>query len=162
MKGLKIIRADLSNFLDVFALFDQAVKEKVFPVSRPTKKQFRDFYTSLTRNHLVSKYERFYLAKRGRGYLGVLHVMFVPGQWTIPGKEIENEDLETAVINPLFVTKNRREKGIGNKLLNFFKKDIEDLDIKNIDLLAEDHVVKYWQKRGAKPLTNYMRMSYGG
>lgn len=150
VKGLVVRKAEVSNAIDIFALLKQAVKEKVYPIENPNDKQLQNFYFNLISNELPSPYHRYYLAKRGRGFLGMLHAIMVPGRW--------DGQVTSATIELLFVTKNRRKRGVAAKLMAEFKKDMDQLGIDKIDLLAVEPMVKYWEKQGAKKVTNFMRI----
>lgn len=151
MKGLKIFKAKPSNAIDIYALLKQAVQEGVYPDPQPTKKQLQQFYLGhLLQHHLPSPFHFYYLAKRGRGFLGFLHAVAAPNYW--------DGSFDSLFIELLFVSEKYRKKGVAKKLLETLRKESEDMNIKRLDLFSKDHNLDYWKKQGAKRTTNAMRI----
>ena len=151
MKGLKIFRATPSNAIDIYALLKQAVQEAVYPDHQPTNKQLQGFYLGqLLQTHLPSPFHYYYLAKRGRGFLGYLHAVACPNYW--------DGTFDCLFIELIFVSEKYRKKGVAKKLLETLRKESEDIGVKRLDLFSMDHNLPYWDKQGAKPITNLMRM----
>jgi GNAT superfamily N-acetyltransferase len=150
MKGVTVFRANPSNTIDVFPLFEQAAKEGVFP-NAPSRLQLKDFYFRLL-NELSSPHHFYYLARRGRGFLGVLHAIAIPGRW--------DGRVDTLHIELLFTEKEKNRKmGVGKKLLDQLAKDAEEIGIKNFEFLTKDELVEYWcKKRRAVKVSNLMRV----
>jgi len=152
MKGLKIFRAKPSNAIDIYALLKQAVQESVYPDPQPSKRQLQDFYLGqLLQSHLPSPYHYYYLAKRGRGFLGYLHAALCPNYW--------DGSADSMFIELIFVSKKYRNKGVAKKLLETLRKDAEDMDVKRLDLFSMAPNLEYWNKQGAEGVTNMMRIS---
>jgi GNAT superfamily N-acetyltransferase len=151
MKGLRIDRATPSNAIDIYALLKQAAQERVYPVSNPNAKQLQNFYLGrLLQLELPSPYHFYYLAKRGRGFLGLLHAVAIPGRW--------DGNVDTMLIELLFVAKKYRKKGVAKKLLETLRKEAENVGVRHLDLASVDDNLKFWGKYGAKQVTNYMRI----
>lgn len=153
MKGLKIVRALPSNGLDIYALLKQAMEEKIFPDS-PTSKQLEEYYlTKLISYELTSPMNFWYVAKRGRGFLGCLHAVIMPRRW-------DSGPPDQMFLELVYVTEPRRKMGIGKKLIDELIKDAENMGIKKIDLLAYDKVFDgYWaKKRDSKKVANLGRI----
>jgi GNAT superfamily N-acetyltransferase len=152
MKGLKIERAAPSNAIDIYALLKEAATEKCFPLNNPTGKQLEQYYfQTLIINELPNPLHFWYLAKRGRGFLGLLHCYAVPGRWD--GK------IDTLFVDILYVVEKRRKMGIGKKLIEEMKKEAENVGIKRLHFLAEPKVEKLWRDReGAKKKTSIMEV----
>lgn len=150
MKGLKIERATPSNAIDIYALYKQAAKEKVWSHDNPTDKQLEQYYfqTMILRD-LPSPHHFFYLAKRGRGFLGVLHAFVLPRRW--------DGHVDRLFVDIIYVTEKRRKMGIGKKLIEELKKQADNMNIKRIEFLADDKTAKYYEEKlKAKPITQYM------
>lgn len=151
MKGLKIIRAEPSNAIDIYALLSKALKEKVYPGTQPSARQLQNFYLNvLLQQHLVSPFHYYFLARRGRGYLGFIHGMLIPSYW--------DGSVESMFIELLFVAEKHRKKGVARKLLETLNKQTENIGVKKVDLCAVDSNLKFWGKHGAIKVTNTMRI----
>jgi len=152
MKGLKVIRATGQNAIDIYPLLVKASEEKALP-SNPSSKQLKDFYFGGLLKQLGVHYQFHYwfLARRGRGFLGVIHAQIIPGPW--------DGSIETLVVTLIYVTKGRRKMGVGRKLVDAVLKEAENIGIKNIQFLCPDDAMEYWQKeRDAKKVSNLMRV----
>lgn len=146
MKGLKIERAKPSNAIDIYALLKQAMEEGVLP-GKPTERQIKAYYFTGLINDVANPTSIYLVAKRGRGYLGFLHA-------TILTKWGTNHEV---LVTQIYVTKNRRKNGIGRKLLDELKKQVENLGIRRIEFACPLDQVEYWAKeRGAKPVQTIM------
>lgn len=151
MKGLVVERANPSNTIDLFPLMRQAAKEGVYPGPPPTDLHLKQFYFRLLKEILPNPHHYVYLAKRGRGYLGYCHAIFVPGRW--------NGQIDKVVVDMIFVVEKRRNYGIAKKLLEQLREDAENLGIKKIEFLAKDELLEKWTKKyNAKRLANAMRV----
>ncbi len=151
MKGLKIERAKPSNSIDIYALLSAAQKEGILP-EKPTERELKSYYFSRLLNEIASPGHFFFLAKRGRGYLGYAHGFILPGRW--------GQSMTMAVIDHVFVVKNRRKLGIGRKLLDEMKKEIENTGIKRIVFSCPLDQVEYWGKaRGATAFRSLMEVN---
>lgn len=154
MKGCTIERAKPSNTIDIFPLVKKAAEEGkgIFNGHQPTEKMLKEFYIRLYLGELTSPGHFYYLAKRGRGFLGILHAVLVPGRW--------DGATTMMVVDFVFVVKNRRNYGVGVKLIDRLIKDAEEMGIKEFEFVCPDDQVEKWQKkRGAKKLANLMRVS---
>lgn len=146
MKGLKIERAKPSNAIDIHALLKLAAQEGLLP-GRPTDNQLKTFYFTTLLSDMTNPNSIYLVAKRGRGYLGFCHAMVLT-KW---GTSHE------VLISQIFVTKNRRKNGIGRKLLDELKKQVENLGIRRIEFACPLDQVEYWAKeRVAKPVQTIM------
>jgi GNAT superfamily N-acetyltransferase len=153
MKGLKIVRATGQNSIDIYPLLQKAAEEKAL-LSNPSPKQLKDFYFGGLLRQLGAHFQLHYwfLARRGRGYLGVLHAQIMPGLW--------DGSIDTMVVTLVYVTKSRRKLGVGRKLIDALLKEAENLGIKHIQFLCPEDLTEYWVKeRGAQKLANLMRVS---
>lgn len=152
MKGLKIDRATPSNAIDIHALLTEAANEKVFSVENPNKRQLQQYYfQKLIPQELTNPMHFWYLARRGRGFLGVLHAFAIPGRW--------DGAISSLFVDLVFVVENRRSLGVGKELIKRLCQDAEDIGIKTFDFLAEDKVADKWIKEfSAKKISNLMRV----
>lgn len=150
MKGLVIHRAKASNTVDLFPLVRQAAKEGAYPGPSPTESALKQYYFKLLTVELPNELHFFYLARRGRGHLGFLHAIAVPGQWD--GK------IDSMYVNMVWSKPTKRKMGVGKKLLDQLIEDAENLGIKKFEFLSKDDLVDYWvKKRSAKKVSNLMR-----
>lgn len=153
MKGLKITRAQASNAIDVYALLKEWAKEnkgKDLVVEVPSEKKLQYYFFARLIPELQSPLNLVLLARRGRGYLGFLHALLVPGRW--------DGQIDSIFIDKIFVTANRRKMGIGRRLLDELKKEAENMGIKRIELLADAGSKAYWEKHKASPTCEVMRL----
>lgn len=152
MKGLKIVRAEASNAIDVYALLKEWAKESrsAGDGEAPSDKKLQQYFFSRLITELQHPFHWIFLARRGRGYLGYLHALLTPGRW--------DGTVDTLYLERIYVVPGRRKNGIGRKLLDELHKEAENMGIKKIELLTNDDVKAYWQGRGAKPVSNYMRI----
>lgn len=139
MKGLKVIKAAPSNAIDIYALLKEANKEKVLE-GRPNEKQLQNFYFGVLTGQLASPIHRWFLARRGRGYLGYLHAVFIPNQFT--------GNVEYCYVDSIFVVKKRRKMGIARKMLEEFEKEIDNIGVRTMRLDVPKDDIGYWEKRG--------------
>lgn len=148
MKGLKIHRAQPSNSIDIYALMKEAQKEGVL-YGRPSERQVQNYYFSSLINELCHPLHFWFMARRGRGFLGFVHGICVPGRW--------DGSVEMMIVDLVFVTKNRRKSGIGRKLLDELRKEAQNIGIKRLEFLSSDGQQAYWEKeRGALKIQNLM------
>lgn len=149
MKGVKVYRAQPSNAIDIYALLKEAAKEKVLP-ENPSEKLIEKYYFTSLMNELCDVRHLWFLARRGRGFLGYLHAIIVPGRW---------DGSATIIIDFVYVTKNRRKNGIGKKLLDELVKSAENMGVKRLDFMCPVDQTEYWQKeRGAIRKQDFMRV----
>lgn len=147
MKGLKIEKARPSNSIDIYALMKSAREEGL--IGSPSERQLKVYYFSALLNQLADHRHIFYIAKRGRGYLGYVHAVIVPNQW---GEY-------RVVVDSIFVVKHRRKLGIGRKLLDDMVKEVQNIDIKRIEFACPLDQVEYWSKeRKAKQVKVLMEV----
>lgn len=137
MKGLKIERARPNNAIDIYALLSQAVTEGILP-GKPTQRQIKSYYFAGLLNELASPAHIWVIAKRGRGYLGFAHAALLPGRW--------DGQIESVFVDLVFVSGHRRKHGIGRKLLDEIKKEVENLGIKRVEFLCPSDQMHYWSK----------------
>lgn len=152
MKGLKIERAQSSNAIDIYALLKAAAEERVFPDHNPSAKQLQQYYfQKLIPTEIINPCHFWYLAKRGRGFLGLLHAFMVPSRW--------DGEIDRIFVDLVYVTENRRDRGIARAMLDKLKSDAGDLGINKFEFLAENKVEPKWAKDwGATKVSNYMRV----
>jgi GNAT superfamily N-acetyltransferase len=136
MKGLTIIRALPSNAIDIYPLIEQAAKEGVFTDS-PSGKELKTYYFNLI-EELCHPYHFWFLAKRGRGFLGFIHAIAAPRRW--------DRSVGFVFIDMVFVVKNRRKMGIGSKLIEELQKCADDIGIKKLEFSCPDNQVDHWAK----------------
>ena len=149
MKGLVVERASVSNAIDVYPLVRLAAREGYFTES-PSEHQLREYYFRVIQE-LNQPHHIFYLARRGRGFLGVLHAIVIPGRW--------DGRMNSIYVDLVYVVEKRRQMGVGKKLLDQLALDAEEIGIKNFEFLAKDELVEYWCKeRKAKKISNLMRV----
>ena len=147
MKGVIVERALTSNVLDIYALFKEGVKENLFDYQNPTPEQAKNYYFQLLRE-LSSPVNLFYIARRGRQYLGYIH-----GVLALRPYEQTNH---LCFVNPLFVTAKKRKLGIGKKLTDRLKEDCRKMGVSRIELLCHDKMIDYWVKNKAQKVMNLM------
>lgn len=136
MKGLTVIRAMPSNAIDIYPLLEQAAKEGVFDDS-PTGRDLKNYYFNLL-NELKSDFHFWYLAKRGRGFLGFLHAVAMPRRW--------DGQISSLFIDTVFVVENRRKMGIGRKLIDELMKDADHIGIKRFEFASPEDQTEHWVK----------------
>ncbi len=151
MKGLKVTRALPSNAIDIYALLKEAQKEGVL-YGKPSERQVQHYYFSFLINELCHPLHLWFVARRGRGYLGFVHGIAPPGRW--------DGSIECLAVDLVYVTKNRRKSGIGRKLLDEVKKEAQNMGIKRFEFLSSDLQQAYWEKeRKAQKIQNLMGVS---
>ena len=149
MKGLKVIRAQPSNAIDIYPLFEKAAKEGVFQ-DVPKEKDIKNQYFK-TLDELKSPYHFWYLALRGRGFLGYIHAIAIPSRWT--------GVFDHMVVDVCYVAEHRRKNGIGKKLIEELKKEAENIGIRRIEFICPDEQIDMWKKYGAAKSRNLMRVT---
>lgn len=149
MKGLKIIRAQPSNAIDIYPLMEKAAKEGVF-LDIPKERDIKNQYFR-TLDELKSPYHFWFLALRGRGYLGYLHAVAIPSRWT--------GEVDHMLVDVVYVADHRRKNGIGKKLIEELKREAENVGIRRIEFICEDAQIEMWEKYGAKKTRNLMRVT---
>lgn len=137
VKGLKVVIAKPSNGIDIYALMKEAREEGLLE-GRPTAKQLQSFYFGPLVGQLTSPIHRWYLARRGRGYLGYLHAVFVPSAY--------DGNIEYVYIDSFFVVKKRRKMGVGRKLLDELKKQADNLGVRTLRLQGTKEEIEYFKK----------------
>lgn len=152
MKGLKVERAQPSNAIDIYALLKLAAEDGAFHEQTPSSKQLQQYYfQKLIPFEVMTPSHFWYLAKRGRGFLGLLHAFIVPGRW--------DGEINTIYVDLVYVVEHRRNRGIAKELLKKLKEDAEDIGIKKFEFLAVDKVQEKWVKDWkATKISNYMRV----
>jgi len=152
MKGVKPKRATLNHSIDIFKMLQASVTEGILPSDQvPSEKELQAYYFHSMLKEIVNPLHMYYIAQRGRGFVGYLHAQAVPSRWN-PGK------IDAVFLDMIYVVKNKRKNGIGKQMLDLFIKEAKDLRVEQIILLGKDDMVKYWQKQGAEKLSNYMRI----
>lgn len=134
MKGLKIEKAKPSNSIDIYALIKAEREEGLIP--NLSDRMLKQYYFSALLNQLADHRHLFFIAKRGRGYLGYVHAVIVPDKW---GSFFVGVD-------SIFVVKHRRKNGVGRKLLDELKKEVQNIGIKRIEFACPLDQVEYWSK----------------
>lgn len=151
MKGCVVERARPSNCIDIWPLFKEAVKEGVFVGPQPSEKALKEFYYVLLTRLMPSESHFFYLAKRGRGFLGCLHATLIPGRW--------DGSISTFYVDFIYVREHRRKMGVGKKLLDSLLNEASNLGIRNFEFVCPVSQVEYWEKqRNAKQIGAVMRI----
>jgi len=151
MKGLKVKEALLGNAIDIYALLKEAVKEGIYPKDQtPNQRELEHYYLTGLLSEMRNPTHKYYIAQRGRGFLGYAHLVIMPDRWN--RKEL------SILIETVFVVKKRRKMGIGKALIDEIKKLAQDNGIKNIVLLGKDDMLGYWEQQGAEKLSNYLRI----
>lgn len=148
MKGLTIIKATPSNAIDIYPLIEKAAAEALFE-DIPSQKDLKSYYFRGLMESIASHNHFWYLAKRGRGYLGFIHGVLVPRRW--------DGAIGSMFIDTLFVVSNRRKSGIGRKLIDELKKDAQNIGVRRIDFLCPESQKELWEKKyKAQPIRAYM------
>lgn len=137
MKGLKIDKAKPSNAIDIFALLNAGVKEGILP-EKPTDRQMKSYYFSSLLRDIGAPGHIWLVARRGRGYLGFAHAYVRPGRW--------DGQVTSVFVDLVFVVKHRRKLGVGLKLVDEVKKEVENLGIKRIEFSCPPDQMQYWSK----------------
>jgi GNAT superfamily N-acetyltransferase len=152
IKGCKIKHAQLDNCIDIYALLKEAVKEGIHPEGDgpDDDKALKQYYITGLLEELRSPNHIYWLAARGRGYLGYLHAVLVPDVWTKSKWQM--------LIEMVYVKEKRRKNGIGKGLIEEAQAFAKENKIEKIILMGKDDMLPYWEKRGAKKLSNYMRI----
>jgi GNAT superfamily N-acetyltransferase len=154
MKGCVVERAKASNTIDLYPLILKAAKDGVFPGSQPSEKALKEYYFKLLMQELPSEFHFYYLAKRGRGYLGFLHAVLIPARW--------DGAITTFYVDTVYVVEHRRKYGVGKKLLDALIKEAENMGIRDFEFLCPDAQINLWEKkRKAKKISNLMRVTNG-
>lgn len=135
MKGLRIERAKPSNAIDIYALLKDMASEGLIH-DKPSDRALKAYYFGSLLDELASPGHMFFVAKRGRGYLGFVHGMFI-SPW----------GNTKFIVNHLFVVKHRRKMGIGKKLLDALKKEIENNNVKRVEFSCPIDQKEYWEKK---------------
>lgn len=151
MKGVVVERARPSNCIDVYPLIKQAAKEGVFYGNPPATKSLEQFYYSLLTKELPDPGHFYYLAKRGRGYLGCLHAVIARDRWS--------GMVSKMWVDFVFVGEKKRKCGVGKKLIERLMKDAGEIGIKDFDFLCREEQLEYFQKKfKAEKLSVLMRV----
>lgn len=150
MKGLKVQKAAPSNSIDIYALLKEALKEGLL-VGKPSERALQQYYFTRLIDELCHPHHFWFIARRGRGYLGFVHALMVPGRW--------DGTVDSLVVDLVFVTKNRRKHGIGRKLLEELKKEAQNMGIRKFEFVCPDNLVEHWKlTQGAAKIMNVMRV----
>ena len=152
MKGVKILRAQPSDNIEILRLLKDAIKEGVLPDEKPTQQQLRIYnFEKLLTVELPDPKQFWLIAKRAKGHWGILHAYVIPNRW--------DSRLDRMFIDIAFVRKDKRKKGIGKKLIDDIFQHAQNIGINKIEFLAKDDEAEMWiKKRKAKKLSNYMRV----
>lgn len=151
MKGCVVERAKPSNCIDLFPLIKSAAREGHFYGKAPTDLAMKSYYFRLFGQELPNPLHFFYLAKRGRGYLGCLHAVPIFDRW--------DGTIKSLMVDFVFVVEKRRKMGVGKKLIEKFMKDAEEMGIRNFEFACPEDQVEMWsQKMGAKKKSVVMRV----
>lgn len=152
IKGCKIKKAQLDNCIDIYALLKDAVKEGIHPDGEgpPDERSMKQYYISGLLEEMRSPNHLYWIAARGRGYLGYLHAIVMPDVWTLSKWHM--------LIEMVYVKEKRRKNGIGKGLIEEAKKFAKENNIEKIVLLGKDDMLPYWEKQGATKLSNYLRI----
>lgn len=137
MKGLKIEKAKPSNAIDIYALLTSGQKEGLLP-GKPSERQLKSYYFGRLLSELGAPGHIWFIAKRGRGYLGFAHAVLLPDRW--------DGLVGSVFVDLVFVVQNRRKLGVGRKLLDEIKKEVENLGIKKIEFVCPADQAQYWSK----------------
>lgn len=151
MKGLKILKALPSNAIDLYPMMVDAAAEGVY-IDGPRGRELRNYYFGGLLKELASDYHFWFLARRGRGFLGYIHGVVIPGRW--------NGNFDTLAVDMVFVTKHRRKNGIAKKLIDEIIKEAENIGVTKIDFICPESQVEHWMKtRKAAKVANLMRIN---
>jgi len=148
MKGVKVVRAKASNAIDVYPLLAAAVKEGAFE-DTPNGRELKLYYFKAMIEELAHPGHLWYVARRGRGFIGFLHAVCVPGRW--------NGRLESMYIDIIYVDPKYRKRGISGKLIEELKKDADHIGISKATFSCPDEHVKAFKKFGAEVTRTVMR-----
>ncbi len=147
MKGTKVFRAKASNAIDIYPLLADAVGEGVFE-DTPSGRELKSYYFKAMIEELSHPMHFWYLARRGRGFLGYLHAIVIPGRWS--------GALDTIYVDMLFVDKKYRNRGVAGKLIEELKKDADHNGITNARFSCPEELTPMFIKRGAKKARTLM------
>lgn len=150
IKGIKIHKAQLDNAIDIYPLIKEAVKSGMFPdvEGNPTDKQMQNYYLSGLLSELQSPNHVYYIARRGRGFVGYCHAFIFGGRWLDGSAFI--------CLDSVYVKPKLRKKGVGKAFVDEIKNLAKESGIKNIVLMAKDDMLPYWEKQGAIKSSNSM------
>ena len=147
IKGLKIERALPGNILDVYSLFSDQYKEGVVNYPKATDAQVKEYYFGLL-ELLKNPYEVFLLARRGRAFYGFCHCSLMVRPFGEP---------RIVYVHTIYVTKNKRKLGIGQKLSEEIIAMARKLGISTIEGMCQDNITTHFEKKlKAKKVLNYM------
>ena len=147
MKGIKIERAKPSNCVDIYALYSEFYKEfsdKIYP--KIGKRERENYYCSLIEWLKPTSNCMFYLARKGRRYVGFIHSQC----YINPFGQFEMNTLSC------FVQKGKRKLGIGKDLAEKTIEEAKNIGISVIKLNCQDNLLEQWGKFGAKKVSNVM------
>lgn len=151
MKGLKILRAKPSNAIDIFPLLAKAAEEGVFDV-KPSQKELKMYYFKKMVDELAHPAHAWYVAQRGRGFLGFIHGIVIPSRW-------DGDKVDTVVIDAIYVAEKYRKQGIGKKLIEELKHDADNFGIKHVLFTSPESLDQKWIKdMKAEKIKSLMRV----
>lgn len=140
MKGLKVERARPSNAIDIYSLLAEGAKDGSLS-NKPSQRQLRTYYFNGLIHQLAAPGHLWFIARRGRGFIGFLHAILLPSPW--------DGQIEKIGINLVFVAKKRRKMGVGRKLIEELKKEAENMGIKRLEFSCPIEQSSEWEKLGA-------------
>lgn len=151
MKGLKVVKAQPSNAIDVFPLIELASKEGLF-LDSPSSRDLKNYYFKSLIKEMGNDFHLWFLAKRGRGFLGFVHGIITPRRW--------DGTIDVMYLDLVYVIEKRRAAGIGAKLIDEILKEAENIGVRKVEFLCDDSKCELWQKkRGAEKLKSLMRVT---
>lgn len=146
-----IERAVPSNILDIYALAKAAVKEGAYNYPFPNEQQLKSYYFTLL-EELANPRELFFIARKGRQYLGFVHATLVQRPWG---------DSMVMFVKMNYVIGKKRKLGIGKQLADRMLEEGKRLGITKFEFMCNDEMLEFWsKKRGAKKLMNYMVVTH--
>ena len=150
VKGLKVFRAQPNNAIDIYPLIISAAKDECY-IDSPKERDLKTYYFQGLLRELASDYHLWFLARRGRGFLGFVHGIIIPGRW--------NGQIDTLLVDMVYVMQSRRKNGIAKKLIDEILKEAENIGVRRVEFFCFDSQVEYWAKeRKAKKISNIMRV----
>ena len=145
---MKVVRAKASNAIDIYPLLVACVKEGCFE-DNPSGRELKMYYFKAMIEELAHPAHLWYIARRGRGFLGFLHAICIPGRW--------NGMIDSIYVDMLFVDDKYRKRGVAGKLIEELKKDADHNGIKSARFSCPEALTKHFAKYGAVKTRNVMR-----
>lgn len=138
MKGLVVERAKPNNAIEVYPLIREALKAGIITGQAPSEKTLKEFYYRLLMDELPHPGQFYYLARRSRGFLGLLHAVIVPNRW--------DRNTYSIFVDFVFVKEKRRKYGVGRKMLDALMNDALAIGIREFEFACPEDQVEYWSK----------------